>query len=437
MCPAAPVAHIELEARALLVRLNQIRPFALTLPMVMGAAPSQAAWSAIENYLATNRARLRRDCQRFIRWLRGPGRAAPPHDLQRRLAFLRLLVLSGINQFDIFADALAMRSQHGIGQWLGGLDIAAADALEFPPGVPVEAPPIVCYLDRGHGAAIRRARTRLPGGGDNPAAIIQVPWERMVGSAISGSLIHEVGHQAAALLELVPALRLRLDAVARRGGPDRVAWDCFRRWISEIVADLWAVAHLGIGATVSLIGVVSLPRPFVFRTSLEDPHPFPWIRVLISAAFGRRLFPHSQWDDLERLWERLYPLGGLDPVRMRLYLTIRRTIPAFVDLVCRHRPRLLSGRSLLEILPLADRQPQRLRALYSQWRRREDGMAAARPTLALAVIGQAKFDGRLSAEDESRLIGRLLRYWAYRGSVDTAAMCLEARRKQHAVARAV
>jgi len=25
-----------------------------------------------------------------------------------------------------------------------------------------EAPPVICYLDRGAGAAIRRARTRLP-----------------------------------------------------------------------------------------------------------------------------------------------------------------------------------------------------------------------------------------------------------------------------------
>ncbi len=48
------------------------------------------------------------------------------------------------------------------------------------------------------GAAIRRARTRLPGGGDNPVAIIRVPRERMVGSGIASSLVHEVGHQAAA-----------------------------------------------------------------------------------------------------------------------------------------------------------------------------------------------------------------------------------------------
>ena len=38
-------------------------------------------------------------------------------------------------------------------------------------------------------------------------AIVKVPRERMVGSGIASSLMHEVGHQAAALLGLVESLR--------------------------------------------------------------------------------------------------------------------------------------------------------------------------------------------------------------------------------------
>ena len=79
---------------------------------------------------------------------------------------------------------------------------------------------MVCYLARGPGAAIRRARTRLPGGGDNPVAIIRMPRERMIGSGIASSLVHEVGHQGAALLDLVPSLRARLGAVRVR----RASW---------------------------------------------------------------------------------------------------------------------------------------------------------------------------------------------------------------------
>ena len=98
-----------------------------------------------------------------------------------------------LTQFDIFADVLSQRSEHDTGVWLSGLDVVAADALALPDYY--EAPPVICYLDRGHGAAIRRARTRLPGGSENPVAVVRVPRERMVGSGIASSLVHEVGHQ--------------------------------------------------------------------------------------------------------------------------------------------------------------------------------------------------------------------------------------------------
>ena len=84
--------------------------------------------------------------------------------------------------------------------------------------------------------------------------------------------------------------------------------------ISEIVADLWAVAKVGITSTIGLIAVVSLPRAFVFPINLEDPHPAPWIRVMLSAAIGQALYPDPPWARLSELWESFYPLKGLDGV---------------------------------------------------------------------------------------------------------------------------
>ena len=119
-----------------------------------------------------------------------------------------------ITQFDLFNDVISQRSENETGVWLSGLDVVSADALSLPGGY-YEVPPVICYLDRGIGAAIRRARTRLPGGGANPVAIIRVPRERMIGNGIASSLIHEVGHQAAALLDLVNSLRPVLQGLQR------------------------------------------------------------------------------------------------------------------------------------------------------------------------------------------------------------------------------
>ena len=179
----------------------------------------------------------------------------------------------------------------------------AADALRIP-GNYYDPPPVICYVDRGQGAAIRRARTRLPGGRDNPVAVIRIPRERMVGSGIGSSLIHEVGHQAAALLDLINSLRpiLKQKQLSSRTPG---AWVLWERWISEIVADFWSVAKLGISSTIGLMAVVSLPRAFVFRIALDDPHPFPWIRVKLSCAMGSRVISSPAMAALLRV------VGGL------------------------------------------------------------------------------------------------------------------------------
>lgn len=190
--PFAPWMLVQ-EARALLTRLARVKPFALYEPMVPAAGLSPLAQTAIERHLAEGRRELRGRVRGFLEWLHGPeGQRAAPAEQQRRFTFLRLRFNAVLSQFDLFADVLTQRSEHETGVWLSGLDVVAADALSLPDYYP--SPSVVCYLDRGVGAAIRRARTRLPGGGDNPVAIIRVPRERMVGSGIASSLVHEVGH---------------------------------------------------------------------------------------------------------------------------------------------------------------------------------------------------------------------------------------------------
>ncbi len=405
------------EARAMRTRLARVKPFALHEPMVPAAAISPAAQVAIEDFLADGRRELRGRIDRYLQWLHGDeGQRAAPAEAQRQFALLRLRFNDVLSQFDTFADVLTQRSEHDTGVWLSGLDVVAADALNLP-GNPYDPPPIICYLDRGHGAAIRRARTRLAGG-KNPVAIIRVPRERMVGSGIASSLVHEVGHQGSALLDLVTSLRPELQARQQAGGPEQIVWRLWERWISEILSDLWSVAKVGVTSTLGLIGVVSLPRPFVFRASLDDPHPIPWIRVKLSCALGDALYPHPQWRALATLWESFYPPTELSAGRQELLTTQQASMPAFVALLVNHRPESLHGASLIEVLATPDRQPARLAAQYTAWRAAPERMRHTAPSLAFAVIGQARADGRISPEAESRMLVYLLTYWALRSTLN-------------------
>jgi len=416
---------IEQEVRALLTRLERVKPFALHETMVPAAGLAPAAQSAIERFLLGGRRSLGLRVRGFLGWLRGPGLRASPAEQQRRFAVIRLQFNDVLSQFDLFTEVITQRSEHETGVWLSGLDVVAQDALALPGGY-FEAPPVVCYLARGPGAAIRRARTRLPGGAQNPVAIIRVPRERMVGHGIASSLFHEVGHQGAALLSLVESVRPRLQQVQARLEPaERAPWRCWERWVSEIVADLWSVAKLGIGSTLGLLGVVSLPRWFVFRPSGDDPHPIPWIRVLLSCAMGDALYPHPQWATLAGVWRSLYPPDAVTDAHRRTLERLEAAMPAFVALLVDHRPPALRGRSLREALSLAERRPERLLAGYRAWRGAPAALGTAPPSLVFAALGPARAAGRLSPERESRLVGNLLTHWALRSTLDISAICAD------------
>lgn len=411
------------ETRALLARLALVKPFALQEPMLPAAALLPAAEVAIDRFLLAGRRELRLMVGHYLAWLNAAGEVSA-EEAQRRFAVLRLKFNSVLTQFDTFADVITQRSENESGVWLSGLDVVAAEALALPGYY--DPPPVICYLDRDIGAAIRRARTRMPGGGENPVAIIRVPRERMVGTSIASSLVHEVGHQAAALLDLVNSLRSALWRLQRGAGAASRAWQLWERWISEIVADFWSVARVGIASTLGLIGVVSLPRAFVFRLNVDDPHPMPWIRVKLSAAIGDALYPHPQWQRLSATWESFYPSDGLAPETQALLHELQATMPAFVAALINHRPPALRGRSLAEVMDTEARQPARLAALFQFWQAKPSAMYRASPTLVFAVMGQARSDGKLGPEDESLLLCKLLTFWALRATLNMSEICAAA-----------
>jgi hypothetical protein len=167
------------------------------------------------------------------------------------------------------------------------------------------------------------------------------------------------------------------------------------------------------------MGVVSLPRAFVFRVQTDDPHPFPWIRARLSAAMGGVLYPDPQWRKLGELWEAFYPTADLDPERKQLIAALTATTLDFVRLLSEHRPKSLRGSRLAEIFPLTARAPVRLRELWTVFAKDREALRRAAPTLAFAVLGQAKQDGRLSPERESGLTAELLTHWALRRATST------------------
>jgi hypothetical protein len=389
----SPCTLVRNEALALRSRLRRIRPFSLAETMVPAAAPSVPAMRAIERHIADSIAGLMPEVDAFLDWI---GQCPPAEVVQTRFSLLRLRFNLFLDRFDIFADAITQRSEQPIGVWLAGLDALAEEML----GAGVDRslrPPLACYLDRGRGAAIRRARTRFSDGELNPLALVRLPRERMIGSGVASSLAHEIGHQAAALLDLLEPVRSALTRA--RLGPSWVLW------ASEILADFWAVACLGVSATVGLLAVVTLPTAFVFRLNDDDVHPTPYLRTILSAELGERLFPDPQWQRLKSTWRELYPLESAPPHSVATLRKRESEIGRVADTLAPLRfPSL--GASLREHMGASARGPAELRRLFGA------DLKQASPLAAIATLGQARADGTLPAESEARMLDELLRRWA-------------------------
>ena len=141
---------------------------------------------------------------------------------------------------------------------------------------------------------------------------------------------------------------------------------------------------------------MSLPRPFVYRFSLTDPHPFPWIRVMVSAAIGQHLYPDPQWAALRRLWRQLYPPSQAPPQVADVIGRLLPSVPGLAAALAGHRPAGLRGASLADALAHPSRRPADLRRLRAVTSTDRSAAARVRPALRFAVLGQARWDGRLS-----------------------------------------
>src|SRR5262249_43708612 len=126
---------------------------------------------------------------------------------------------------------------------------------------------------------------------------------------------------------------------------------------------------------------------------------------------GHQLYPDPQWAALRRIWWQLYPPDQASPATAAVIELLLPTVPALAALVAGHRPAALGGATLADALAHPSRRPADLRRLRAVMLA-DPAAARVRPALRFAALGQARWDGRLSAQAESREVDSMLRGWA-------------------------
>jgi hypothetical protein len=297
------------------------------------AAPS--AWAALEAYLGTTlRARLLESARglesklKFLEALADNAEDAALEHLRQELAAFRMHFTRVETAFDFYGDAVNTRASPKLAALVRACDQLATRSMEpvlQPLGKPV--PPVLSYVDRGLGAAILRAGLRLWDGSTlSPVAAIKVTRHNLLRPT---ALIHEAGHQVAHLTGWNEALASAL----RRELGDGELGDAWSGWASEITADIFAFAHTGYAAVVSLHDVVAGEPAAVFHQMPGDPHPLPALRVLMNVQLCQRWFGAGPWDELGSAWRATYPAAALPDHRRRFMAASVAALPRIAE-VC-------------------------------------------------------------------------------------------------------
>jgi hypothetical protein len=347
---ARQVAHW----RAAVVGLQDLENFA-----------AASAWRTLEQYLdLALRSQLRGAADRLAREadvLAAELAAATTEEeldaLRRRVIAFRRRYVQVETALDFYGDAINSRTSSRLAGLLRACDLLALRSLEQVL-VPLrkDVPAVLTFVDKGLGASILRAGLRLVDGGPlSAAAAVKITRQNLYRPT---ALIHETGHQAAHVLGWNEELGA---AIARELSPHSSELaSTWSSWSSEIAADTYGFAFTGYGSVAGLHDVVS-GGPSVFKQVPGDPHPVPYLRVLLLVSMAIRYYGAGPWDDLARAWRRGHPLASAPPATRAL---IEQSLP--------HLPRLAELCLLAPMRAFGDRP---ITALVDPLRVRPDALA--------------------------------------------------------------
>lgn len=354
------------------------------------------AWAAIEGYLDLA---IRRQLQESIDRLRADGEGLAAQLAAARTMEQLVAVRTRLIRFrqryaqvettlDFYGDAINTRTNPKLRAILRALDFIAGRSMEAllrPLGRAV--PPALTYIDKGMGASILRAGLRLWDLGTvSPAAAIKITRHNLYRPT---SLIHETGHQVENLLdwaaEFAALLRRELGA---RTAPEVV--DVWAETCTEVVADIFAFVHCGYAAVAALHDVVAADEATVLRYLPGDPHPIPYIRVLLNVEYCRRAYGSGPWDALASAWIESHPLARAAPGTRAFLEQSVALLPQLADLSLVRPMRALGGRAIVQLLDPAQVHPK----VLTQWARQlgpalytSPHWANAEPMRLLALSG--------------------------------------------------
>jgi hypothetical protein len=282
-----------------------------------------------------------------------------------------------------------------------------------------EPPLVYCSADYSPATWVRRSR---PYDGRNyqlgeallPIPVIEIPWDTLGSSWEFLALHHEVGHDLEADLSLRPALLSSLIAELKKNDVPHTRIKIWSQWIGEVVADLCALQLAGPAFTDVLMHVLLLPEHVVKSFDPEDPHPTPFLRILLNSAYIRTLGISPALEQhaaaIEARWKETY---GKDSGDAELDCFAGDFAHVFAALMDSPLP-ALREHTLRELIPFADSDDAVIRSAVKFFRTgaNRPSWLPLRHTVSAArlALGEEADTGNLTTGICVDIHGRVLEY---------------------------
>ena len=377
-------------------------------------------WSALELSLSAAEARLRSRLNRASdQYLGNADDVVVARSLNSVLGEIELELSRAFTFFDTYMDVISQRYMADLGPVLAGCDVLAWEAIKRDhPALRLTEPPLV-FCDRGFGASIIRESVTLPDGTANPIPLIQIPYSRLKEKCNLTSILHEAGHQALARLGLVHVIPGVIRAALARSGAGNSLRDLFALWSSEIGPDFWTFCAAGIAGPAGIREILALPPGHVFRVSWTDPHPPPYLRVLLSFEWCRFQWGRGPWDLWEEQWTALYPVESAAAGTRALLKEGLARLGVVARALLTTRFRALNGRTIPELFNLNAIAPATLARVAAGAASGRLDLTGLMPSAQLAVFRLIKERGLYSEERLDRVMTEwLVRLGQRRHSLD-------------------
>jgi hypothetical protein len=366
-------------------------------------------WSTLQLQLNAVEARLQGRLKRAAdQYLGSAARLQPARSLNAVLGEIEMELSRAFTFFDTYMDVLTQRHTPELGRLLAGCDVLAWGAIRRNhAALRIVAPPLVC-CNRGYGAMIIRESVPLPDGSPNPIPLIQIPYSRLKEKCNLTSILHEAGHQALSRLGLVTAIPDAFRAALARAGASEQMKDLWALWSSEIGPDFWTFCASGIAAAGGIREILALPPNQVLRISWTDPHPPPYLRVLLTFEWCRQQWGRGVWDQWEKQWVALYPLGRATAEAKQVLTQGLLHLPVLTRALLTTRFRTLNGQRVPDLFDLRSLSPAALAPVAAGAAKGVLRLGGLAPAAQLAVFRLIKESGRFSEEALDAVMTRWL-----------------------------